>query len=307
MNNQTMSAMTTGCMCFWDTSATDAGLLKERLASIGLEAFAPKARTVPAALKMAMKDFGKELEAHHCKSNGGKHKFIVQGKLNLEADGFELLDNCQMPSGQENLNEMVFTARVDGGGRVHVTELGSRFWQLNLTDGYTASVKLQEWFDAYRMQAPGSTVGRSLVAIVNHLHGTCVRPVGGVYYLPDDTVAAWDDVVDAFESCGKNVISRVRVVLDDRAAKTIRRAIVNELTEAAGTVLEDLIRNDIKDATVERRLQRARELRGKCQQYESILNDTLGEVHVILNEAERCQAASQAIQDDDSVFEDTFA
>jgi len=182
---------------------------------------------------------------------------------------------------------------------------------LSVIDGWLSGWTvwdLQERFDSYRSQSTGASVGRSLVELTKHLHGTCVRlGGGGNYYLPEDVVDTWSDVIDAYESCSQTRVSRMRVVMDDLAARAIRDGITAELLKEGAEVADELAKGDLKEEVIERRKTRSQELRTKCRQYEGILNDTLVSVHAVLDMADKCAAAVIGIQESETVFDETFA
>ena len=142
-----------------------------------------------------------------------------------------------------------------------------------------------------------------MVSILKHYHATCVRAAGGLYYLPDDLVDDWDMVAEAFEKASKeNLIHRVKIVMDENAARTVRAAISQELVKAAGEIAEDL-KHISKDSAVELRRARADQLRKKCERYKRVLSDDLIEVEAVLNMAEVSLNAATAVQETEEVFE----
>ena len=298
----TFQAVTTGHIAHWDVSTCLAQPLFDGLDPLGLGAFAPKPRTKDAALSMALNELGKELEKSAAKGNGAKHRYVVESKLNRSADGFELVDN-KIQKVEDNDHRSLITTKVSESYRVEISQFD---YSLPVSE-WEALDALQDKFD--RMVKETTGVGRSLVSIIHHVQGTCLRQVGGLYFFPDGVGADFLQARQVFEDCGGAVIEVMEVKVDADAARGIRKAIVKELAAEAGEMLEDLVRNDIRDATVERRLVRCKELRSKCTLYEGILSDTLGEVRLLLDQAEKCQSTSQAIQDDDTVFEsnDVFA
>ena len=290
---QVFNAITSGCMCFWDASDCVAEALKDDLRALGagLEAFAPKPRTEESALGMALKDVG-QLLVKTGKIAWSKRSRLMTERKAARGDGVELVKVVKHGS-VENDYEVLLTARVEQGS-------------LRVTHGWLDSsdrLFLLERWESYCQQTAGASVGRSLVDIIKCLHGTCVRPVGGVYYLPEGEVALWDQVIGVYEKHGSTV-TRAKVVMDDKAARSIKKAVVDELSMEAAELLDDLMRNDIRDETVKRRLRKAKELRSKCVLYEEVLSDTLAGVHTLLDSVEKSQGITQAVSDDDALFAD---
>ena len=302
MNVTTTNAIVSGCIVWWEPKAAPAARLREALEAIGLESFAPNAETVEAALKHALGDYGDML----CKLNRGsttngngekeKRKYEVKSRLSASDDGFELVEVTRRKAGNGYRCEVaVKVDKVTGG--------------LSVIDGWLQGWSvwdLQEKFDEYRSMATGASVGRSLVDLTKHLHGTCVRlGGGGNYYLPEDVVGQWSDVIDAYESCSQTRVQRMRVVMDDLAARAIRDGITAELLKEGAEVADELAKGDCKEEVIERRKQRSQELREKCKQYESILNDTLVSVHAVLDMADQCAAVAIGVQESGTVFDES--
>lgn len=293
MQTTTTSAIVKGCLTWFEPKPADAERLREALDALGKGDFAPKAETPEAALQHALQDYGTSLSKLRSAGSDAKHQFKVVSRLNRKQDGFELVD-MELQK-QANSYTCECACKVDEHGQIEVLS------------GYFPVMELQEAFDRYRATATGASVGRSLVELTRQLHGTCVRlGGGGVYYLPEDAVSEWHDVIDAFESCSGTRVNRMRVVMDDMAARAIKDGIVQELIKEAAEIAEELARGDLSEEAVERRKARSQELRAKAREYESILQDTLIEVHQVLDVADTCAAAAIAIQEDTAVFDAAF-
>ena len=303
MQTTTMNAMVSGCLVWWEPKAAPAARLREALEAIGLGDFAPNAESMEASLKHALSDYGDVLaklnRGSTTNSDGDKEKrkYEVKSRLSAADDGFELVEVTRRKAGNGYRCEVaVKVDKVTGG--------------LSVIDGWLSGWSvwdLQERFDEYRNQATGASVGRSLVELTKHLHGTCVRlGGGGNYYLPEDVVAQWSDVIDAYEKCSQTRVQRMRVVMDDLAARAIRDGITAELLKEGAEVADELAKGDCKEEVIERRKLRSHELRSKCRQYESILNDTLVSVHAVLDMADQCAAAAIGVQESGTVFDESL-
>ena len=293
MNKSSMSAVVNGAFVYWDAGVTDHAVILEKLTDLGLDHLAPSKRTPNEALAKALKDYGEAEIAKVCKANDTekvKRTSLVQPRLSQDRNGLELL-TVTRKAGPNDYDQLI-SARVDP-----VTDV------IEITDGWAPVYQIQEAYNAYRRQCSGSQVGQSLVSILKHYHATCVRAAGGLYYLPDDLVDDWDMVAEAFEKASKeNLIHRVKIVMDENAARTVRAAISQELVKAAGEIAEDL-KHISKDSAVELRRARADQLRKKCERYKRVLSDDLIEVEAVLNMAEVSLNAATAVQETEEVFE----
>lgn len=293
MQSITTNAIVSGCLTWWEPKPADAARLAAELESIGLGKYAPKPATAEAALQEAMQDWGEGLSKQKVTTKESKHVYKVFARRDKKQDGFELVDVTRKQG--PNSYSCECACRVDAAtGKVELLE------------GYLDVWQTQELFDQYRSQASGAAVGRSLVELTQTMNGTCVRMNGGNYYLPEDAVARWYDVIDVFERCSQTVVTRMRVVMDDIAARAIREGIVKELITEAAEIAEELRQGELAEHVVERRRQRSQLLREKAHMYEGILNDTLSEVHAVLDLADTCAAAAIATQEDTHIFDAAF-
>ena len=293
MNKSSMSAVVNGAFVYWDAGVTDHAVILEKLTDLGLDHLAPSKRTPNEALAKALKDYGEAEIAKVCKANDTekvKRTSLVQPRLSQDRNGLELL-TVTRKAGPNDYDQLL-SAKVDP-----LTDV------VEIEQGWIPSYQIQEAYNAYRRQCSGSQVGQSLVSILKHYHATCVRAAGGLYYLPDDLVDDWDMVAEAFEKASKeNLIHRVKIVMDENAARTVRAAISQELVKAAGEIAEDL-KHISKDSAVELRRARADQLRKKCERYKRVLSDDLIEVEAVLNMAEVSLNAATAVQETEEVFE----
>ncbi|MFA7677091.1 MAG: DUF6744 family protein [Candidatus Omnitrophota bacterium] len=295
MQNVTTNAIVSGCLTWWEPKPADAARLYSELESIGLGQYAPRPATAEAALQAAMKQWGDGLGKQKVTTTDAKHQYKVFARRDKKQDGFELVDVTRKR-----------------GPNSYACECACRVYpamnQVEALEGYVDIYQLQEAFDQYRKQASGADVGRSLVQLTQAMNGTCVRMNGGNYYLPEGVVQRWYDVIDVFEQCSQTVVTRMRVVMDDIAARAIRKGIVEELIKESAKMAEELRHGDLAEDVIERRKIRSMELRAKAKMYEEILSDTLTEVHAVLDLADSCAAAALATQEDKQVFdfESTF-
>lgn len=297
-NDGEMTAMVRGAMVKWQPKVAVAAKLRAALEQIGLGDYAPNPETPEAALQHAMRDWGAQLKKVRVATDDAKHQFTVMPRRDKRDDGFELVDVArkQGPNGYQCECACKIEKTSDGKEKV------------KLVQGYMNLIKAQEAYDIYRSQASGTQVGRSLRALVHHLHGTCTCvDEGGIYYLPDDVVPLWDDVRAAFESTGMTRVHRWRIVLDDDAKRDIYEGIEQELTKAAAAILDELAKGTLREDTVERRKQECLELRAKAYEYDGILNKTLTRVHIVLDSVEQAAAAYVAVQEDTTVFDNVLS
>lgn len=296
MQTSTTSAVMKGCFTWFEPKPAVAEKLHAALEEIGLGEWAPKPETPESALQRALATYGEQLAKVRTVQDKLKHAYKVIPRANKRDDGFELVDITRKTGPNSYACECGARVIYPFGGPPRIS----------VTDGFVPASQLQEAFEAYCATATGSAVGRSLVDLTRHMHGTCVRLHGGVYYLPEESVGDWHSVIDAYERCSDTRVTRVMVVLDEMSARTIREGIVKELITEAAEVAEQLRQGDCTESMLERRKERSQQLRAKARMYEEILSDTLTEVHAVLDMADTCAAAAIGIQEDSQVFEAAF-
>jgi hypothetical protein len=280
VTDERMKAITQGAFVFWDPQATDYVRLRTALEAQGLEAHCPPPHSVGLSLKKALADY--------CRANGKALKEwhdlkgcdpTVQRHESADRDGYEVV--FVRRDKDRNTYSFLFAAKADG--------------ETVTLDGRTSGVnraEIQRFYEHYRATVSGAGVGKMLVNLVTDLHGTCVRAIGGIYYLPEDTVSTWDRAVEAVESAGKTVVTRARIVLDDSSIRTVASAITAELSAAAEVLRDEVISGELKAEALENRAAQARRLREKAQKYEGILGVSLATVKQALEDAELASAAS---------------
>lgn len=304
MNQTQLTPIVSGAFVFWDCSETEHEVLHAKLSMLGLEKFAPARRTDQACLKKALQGFAtlekKKLPRNKRKGEDKvKRDIIVQPHAD-KTEGFEVVLAERHTATAGNEYRRLISAKAEKGA-VEVIA--------NYTDNGSWSLRdlLQGDFNTYKRLVGGSAVGRCLVDIMAHLHGTCVRTVGGLYYLPEGAVETWDDVVESVEAAGsKNTVHRVKIVMDDAAIKAVKQAIVKELNTASAQIVEEIKAGNLKEETLAARKAKALELRERCREYESILNTELSECHAIIGVAETAASSAKAIQEDDQVFDGLY-
>lgn len=292
-----------GGVCFWDAGPTRRDLLEARLKQINLERFTPPPRSDSCALKSSVADYADtqlaELRSQRkgSGSDGGekfKRDKVIQGKLNQKTNGIELVDVTRH---EQNTNDYVtdFAAKVVEG-------------EVVVTKGYDPQHKLQAGFNTAKGILTGQAVGKSLIEIIADLKGTTLRELGGVYWLPPESVPAWKEVIRAFEDVGeKTKVHLMETPINELTVRAVRDAIVGEVMDAATRLTEELTSGSLGEKAVENRKQRALGLHSRVKEYEAILGEALTSLHEVIQVAEITASSSIAVQQDSAVFGEMFA
>lgn len=292
-----------GAVVFWDAGPTRRDLLEHRLAQINLERFTPRAGSDAEALKISMADYADaELaELRSQRKGSGKdagEKFkrdkVIQAKVNQKVNGFELVDVTRH---EESRNDYVtdFSAKVVEGA-------------VSVTKGYANSGKLQAGFIAAKAVLGGQAVGQSLIRIIAELKGTTLRDLGGIYWLPPESLPAWKEVIAAFEAAGqKTKVYAMETPINELTVRAVKDAIIGEVMDASTRLTEEITSGNLGEVAIENRKKRAMGLHRRVEEYESILQEALSDLHNVIAVAEQAAASAIAIQSDAHEFDGMYA
>lgn len=280
-----------GAAIMWNCGPTNREKLFARMEQIGLDKFVPPVRSPQACLRLAMSEVanGMTQSMPRRKKGDSKRGYIVQSLLDPKVDGFEIVDveRKKGPNSYEN----VFTARVEKE-RIHTSQ-----------NGWSYENHLCNKFDAYRLEVDGSAIGASLVELIGHFGGTCLRAHGGVYFVPDQIVGRMYDAGQAYELANPvNQVDVLKFALDACGIRAVKRAIVKELVEEAGKIAEELRSGDLTEAGVQKRVDGAKALRQKCNSYEELLSVELTECRKMITLAETSLCSGVAVQENEDVY-----
>lgn len=299
----TLHVIGNGVACFWNSGPTRRDLLEARLAQIDMERFTPCPRSDAEALKISMADYADgELSALRSQRKGsGKdagEKFrrdkVIQAKVNQKVNGFELVDVTRH---EESRNDYVtdFSAKVVEGA-------------VQVTKGYADAEKLQAGFIAAKAVLGGQAVGQSLIRIIAELKGTTLRELGGIYWLPPESLPAWKEVIAAFESAGeKTKVYAMETPINELTVRAVKDAIVSEVMDASTRLTEEVTAGNLGETAIENRKKRALGLHTRVNEYEAILREALTDLHSVIAVAEQAAASAIAIQSDAAEFDGMYA
>lgn len=290
-----------GGIVYWNGAPTDRQSLLAGLTAIGMEDYVPCQRTEAASLKMALEEYiddkiaeRRAARSHKTAQDGERvvRDKIVQPLRNQKENGFEVVDVTR----KDEANDYVvdFAAKVVDG-------------QVVVSRGYATQAKIQQAYEVYRATLGGSAIGGALIEIVKKLGGVTLRDSGGIYWLPDVCLEKWEQVIGAFEAAGDNQVYLVRTIMDAKTVKAVGAAISDEITKASAELIEEITGGKCGEQAIENRLVRAKQLRGRVNEYEIILGSTLKQLHDCISVAEMAANKLGAISYGNEVLGDLFA
>lgn len=264
----TTSVSIGGGAVFWKLAEfTDHSSLEVGLDGLGLARFAPAKRTPVAVLKDSM-------------------AAIVQAKHVLlrpvaDKDGW-----CAMLERKgKKVNEYthLITCQVDDQDIISFTPYDAR------------AVEIQAEFVRRRGWLHKTDVARALVAILDQLRATTLRPGGAFYWVEDRLLPRWQQVARVVEQAGisQSTIYLLRNVMDDDAIKAIMDGFIDEIDRVTNEIVREIHEDKLGTVALDNRRDQACELRDKIRQYEGILGVSLASLHGRVNAAEElaCKAA----------------
>ena len=287
MNTSPAFNVTAGAMTWWSLGQqTEPDILQNGLGQLGMPDYAPKPRTWLMSLKAALAEmFAKPEELirplRHKKTNG--YTVVVEEKGDYE-----------------NRYSRTVNASVDAEGDVTVTA------------GEADRYELQRLTNHYRRVLPAASVSDTLTEIIHErFGGISLRASGGLYFVPEEHVGKWQDVIMVVEAAAveptTNDLSVVPLEMNEMTLRDIKRSICREVESAAERLRKDITENDLKDQALLNRAVRASELRDRIRQYETILGEALGVCHQNLDIAVQAFSVASAVQDDEEVYDGVFA
>lgn len=243
----------------------------------GFGSFVPEPRPPAGALKDALD-----------RVLGGSHTLIRRLKTR---DGFTVVTEERGEQGNAYRNSLV--------ARINSETLDITFTPFDeraqaIVDAYNEHLGL--------LRAP--QVGASLVAVLDSLGGTRLRPTGAIYWLPEHRLDDWQRVAQVVESAGvgkPNCIYLLRHPMDADAIHAVRDAIVAEVSREAQRIDDEVTAGILGARALDQRQTQAEELRRKIQEYEGLLGCGLQALHEAVDQAEQaaCKAALLAATSSD--------
>jgi hypothetical protein len=250
-----------GGMAMWVLSEwSDRKPLLAGLTAMGLEKYCPEPRTPPAALKDALSEI-----------------FPLATQLVRplkDKTGFTVVEESR--GNHTNDYHTLVTAKIDQNLQIEVSPYDA---------GLTA--KIAGLYNTHLGLLRSMNVGAALVKLLANLHGTTLRPGGGVYWLPETAIAEWKELTEVIEPAGHgkpNSLYLLRTLMDADAVRTVGDAISGEVMREAARIQREIESGDLGERALESRKEEAQDLAEKVRVYESIL-------HINLN---RCSETAES-------------
>lgn len=276
-----------GAVVYWSAGPTRRETLRSYLEQVSMEELTPNVRTDAAALKSALLEY--------C-ANEKTRKFDlgVEPRQNQARNGFEVMRKKR--GAERNEYEVAFAARIESWGGL-------------IVEGDANREAIQAAFDRHKAQLTGAAIGKLLVDVLARLGGTTLRESGGVYWLPEEALPAFERVAAFVEECGEeqgNKVYLLRTAMDEATVRAVRDAITTEVTKESEAIVQEVMENDFGDEALARRQLLAAALHARVSQYERILGEAMSTLHEVVRVAEQAAAAAESVRESNEVFDNLF-
>ncbi len=285
--NSTKFNVAAGAMTYWSLGQqTDPETLQNGLSQLGLPNYAPKPRTWLMSLKAALAEmFNKPEELirplQHKQRNG--YTIVVEDK-----------------------------GEYDNSYTRTVNTAVSKEGDVTVTAGEADRYELQRLTGHYRHVLPAASVSDVLTDMINaQFGGISLRANGGLYFVPEQHIGQWMDVIMVVEASAVNGtvndLSVVPLEMNEMTLRDIKRSITREIETASDRLRKDIAENDLGDEALLSRAVRASQLRDRIREYESILGQALDVCHSNLDTAVQAFSVASAVKEDTEIYDGVFA
>jgi len=143
-----------------------------------------------------------------------------------------------------------------------------------------------------------SQVTTALVAVLSRLKVTRLRPTGGIYWLPQEVLPAWQAVSEVVERAsvgGRNSIYRITHALDAEAIRAVRDALLAQVNDECEVLIKEVDSGELGEAALKNRALSAESLQRKVSEYERILGERLMDAADIAEKARLAATAARIV------------
>lgn len=245
-----------GAVTFWRLDAeVHLPTLKTELEALGIGGSAPSPRTNLAVLKEAISNASKRLKRQH-----------VVIPLD-DRSGFALVsanaDGSVEPG--STWGKVANVIKLNGDSYLDMDPMDLDFHN-ELIVAYRASKEF--------ITAP--MAGKALVDICKTFNGACLRPAGGIYWLPDHSLEAWELVAKAFDKASPkgSTVYLIRHKLDFDSVRAVYDGILAETEAALATMKAEILSGELGEKALAWREQECARLANRLTDYEAYLGVT---------------------------------
>ena len=274
-----------GVVVFFDNEATPREDLRKVLDWHGLTPLLPEKVTNEKALRQALSDFTRQIPC----PNG--HVWMIRGLKHLKMNGYE----AKLEKKDETENDATQAFRVKIVNHAVVIENDTLpLSQVPMVTGHKQQ-KLQALYDTAKAMVSGSDVGALLTKIIRSYSkpmAISLRPMGGLYWVPDEHKAAFESFCDDLESaCPGNQITPNEWRMNPKGLRKVKDQMVKEMGNEAKEIMEAVLSGQLGENALENRMRRCIELQDEVNISSEILGEFTERLQTVLTGAQN--AATQ--------------
>lgn len=264
---QTGTINVAGSVVFWNCAVeTDRPELQARLTEIGFENVLPHERTAFAAAKQAC--------VKHYRGDG----YRVEKLKDCNGVTVEQITRGDI---ENTYTQVAYMIVNDDDRTVEKCRV--------IQDGVNTHEVESELISAFEIElnlCAANAIGMALAKTIECHDGYHLRPMGGVYFLPNYKSESFEKVAAAFESCGvggRTMVHRMEVASTDNTLRSVHHAIRERMSERIAEMKQELV-DGLGKAGRKNRKAEVEALLEQTKRYESLLSESLSEVQTDLNE-----------------------
>ena len=159
---------------------------------------------------------------------------------------------------------------------------------------------IREAFDVALTTVGQGELSRALVAMVDKLHGISLRPKGGIYWLPEKSLATWQVLCQFVEQAGQgSEVWQLRTAMDERALQAIRDGLSSQILSEAETMRDEIAQGNLGERAIETRRNLCASRRAKIEAYKGMLGESLADLDKAIDAIEEAllDASTQSLPD----------
>ena len=265
-----------GCVVFWKIGEfTRRSVLVDALSNEGMDASVPEPRTGAACLRDALGDTFPKKQSYK----------IFPKKVK---DAFEVV-SVKYNDTDDNSYETVLNVSIDKDDCITVRPYS-----------FTIKGHIEDNFRKQLGRLRTANVGQMLVSHCNALNGTCLRPAGGLYWLPPSAMRSMKLMADAVSAAanvqGGNTVYFLTHEMNEDAVRAIRDAISDEVLAESARIHDEIVSGELGGRALKARASQAEALRVKIKSYDSILDCGLSYLKASVDKAEAAIAAGAVLE-----------
>lgn len=245
-----------GSVTFWSAFGTEHAKISAALAAEGISEYCPRPRTDTSALKIAMEQFGQS----QCPVG---QDWEVAPLQQPGTNGYELV--YVQRGTTHNQRQHVVSAAVSNG-IVTITSGDQTGWGL-----------IQRHYHAVKAMVTPDAVGKCLVQIATQkLDGLCLRPNGGLYWVPDVHCDMWERYAGVVEKATGSVVTTAAWEANASTIGRIRESLLADVEQSCRDIIQDLSDGQSHDDEYfERRSRMMNRLLQRVETVEGALQESL--------------------------------